>query len=188
MWMHRKARAVLASLAVAAALGACDDDDDDNNGTGPNTERVYRQVERLGNPLVSEVTFDKRDHGFHNTTGPSTDVANGFKSIVSGFVTGVGGRPEALGAGIADALVPDVLIAQVDKPRDSAGWLLWLAPFGNGYGGRKLDEDVVDRGLDAIFGDLIVPDGAIPGLSSQNVPGNDVPFVATFPYLAEPHS
>ncbi|MEO6331463.1 MAG: hypothetical protein ABIV11_03665, partial [Gemmatimonadaceae bacterium] len=50
-------------------VAACDDD----NITDPNTTRVFNQIERLGNPLVSEVFFPKRDHGLHNTKGPESD-------------------------------------------------------------------------------------------------------------------
>ena len=51
---------------IAAAIGgsvlvasACNDN---NNTTSPDNTRVYHQIERLGNPLVSEVFFPKRDH------------------------------------------------------------------------------------------------------------------------------
>ena len=44
-----------------------------------NEFRTFNQIERLGNPLVSEVTLEKRDHGFHNSGEPSTDRAN-FKA------------------------------------------------------------------------------------------------------------
>jgi hypothetical protein len=174
-----KNRIIAVVLTIVLGTAACDDD---NLGVGPQADRMFNQVERLGNPLVSEVTFPKRDHGFHNTTGPSTDVANGFPTKVAVFITGVAGRQAQLANTIASVLVPDMLIVQTDKPGSGAGWLTWA--LANGYGGRRLTDDVVDAGLDAIFGDLLNATGAIPGLSTDNVPANDKAFSNSFPYLA----
>ena len=173
------------TLILALALGAtaCDDTDDVMT-TGPVESRVFVQVERLGNPLVSEVTFAKRDHGFHNTTGPSTDIANGFRGKLEGFVTAVAGRKPALAQTLSSVLIPDMLIVQTDKAGSTAGWLSWA--LAAGYGGRKLNDDVVDAGLQAIFGPLLDKDNVSPGLSTDNVAANDKPFGTTFPYLADP--
>ncbi|MGH7718772.1 MAG: DUF4331 family protein [Gemmatimonadaceae bacterium] len=177
---HGSTRALATALALTLALSACDDDDD---GVGPDGARVFDQIERLGNPLVSEVTLAKRDHGFHNSGNPSTDVAD-FRAKVEAFITGVAGRSPALAATISGVLLPDMLIVQTDRAANTSGWLTWA--LANGYGGRNLSDDVVDAGLDAIFGDLLSPTGATPGLSTDNVPANDKAFAATFPYLAPP--
>ena len=63
---------MLAVALLAAGAGACSDDDD-NGGAGPDTPRQYNQVQRLGNPLVSEVLLAKRSHAIHGTTDPSDD-------------------------------------------------------------------------------------------------------------------
>ena len=178
--MHMRIRA-LAALALMAVGGACNDDDDDNDITGTGGEPVYVQVERLGNPLVSEVTLAKRNHGFHNAGRPSTDVAN-HSAELRAFVTGVAGRDQNVANTLATVLLPDMLIVQTDKPATSAGWLTWA--LANGYGGRKLTDDVVDAGLQAIFGPLLSPNNVSPGLSTDNVNQNDRPFSNTFPYLA----
>lgn len=169
------------TLLVAGAVG-CQNED---GMLEPDDERTYVQIERLGNPLVSEVTFMKRDHGFHNTTSPATDVENGFRTKVAAFITGVAGRKQATADAIASVLVPDMLIVQPNRPRASAGWLTWA--LADGYGGRNLTDDVVDAGLMAIFGPLLDPENVSPGLSTDNVPANDQPFLATFPYLARPN-
>jgi hypothetical protein len=146
--------ATLGVLGVAVITQACDGLND-KFLAGPDLERTYTQVERLGNPLVSEVFFAKRDHAFHNTTGPSTDVAS-FKRELEGFVSGptsVANRPAAVATTLSSVLLPDMLIVQVDKPGSTAGWLSWA--LANGYGGRKLTDDVVDAGLAAIFGPLL---------------------------------
>ena len=174
---------LFARLAFAVALmlvaAACSDDKINGPAAGP---RVFNQVERLGNPLVSEVFLDKRDHGFHNAGKPSTDVAN-FKTKLEGFVRNVAGRNQTVQTTLSSVLLPDMLIVQLDKTPSSAGWLTWA--LANGYGGRRLNDDVVDAGLAALFGSLIDPNNQSPGLASQHVPGNDKPFLSTFPYLAE---
>jgi hypothetical protein len=171
-------------LATALVSTACDNDDSDG-GFAPAEARIFNQIERLGNPLVSEVTFAKRDHGFHNTTGPQTDVSNGFRGKVEAFVTGVAGREATLATTLSSVLVPDLLIVQTNKPGNGAGWLTWA--LADGYGGRKLTDDVVDAGLAAIFGSLLNPRNVSAGLSTDNVGANDKTFTAAFPYLATPH-
>jgi hypothetical protein len=175
----------LPALLLAAGLAACND----NGVTGPGEVRMYDQVQRLGNPLVSEVFLAKRSHPQHGTTGPADDVA-GIGDEFKSFVTGVAGRSQTLANTLASVLLPDMLIVQTDKPVASAGWLTWLPQLGNGWGGRKLPDDVVDLGLLAIFGDPfgIDPAGAAgkEALTTDNV-ASDSPFLATFPYLATPN-
>jgi hypothetical protein len=107
----RNTRKLLAWLAAVTPLVAAGCGDE---AVGPDPERVFVQIERLGNPLVSEVTLAKRNHGFHNTTGPTTDVAN-FTTELEAFITGVAGREQALADLISSVLLPDMLIVQSDK-------------------------------------------------------------------------
>ena len=169
----------LGALALVLTGGACNDDND-ITGTAGN-DRVYVQVERLGNPLVSEVFLAKRNHGFHNAGKPSTDVASHAAELKT-FVTTVAGRDAGIANTLASVLLPDMLIVQTDKAATTAGWLTWA--LANGYGGRKLTDDVVDGGLSAIFGSLLSPNNVSAGLTTDNVNQNDKPFMATFPYLA----
>lgn len=182
--MLRQTRAALAALALAFAATACDDDANGAGATGPDTDRVYTQIERLGNPLVSEVFFMKRDHGLHNTTAPATDVANDFKGRIRTFVATVAGRNAAVQNTLADVLVPDMLLVYPNRAANTSGWLSWA--LANGYGGRNLSDDVVDAGLAAVFGGLLDPSNTSPGLASDNVGSNDKAFLTTFPYLAAP--
>jgi len=104
---------------------------------------------------------------------------------LKGFVANVAGRNATVQNTLAAVLLPDELIVQTDKDPGTAGWLSWA--LANGWGGRKLTDDVVDAGLDAIFGPLLDPNNTSPGLATDNVAANDIPFGATFPYLAAPH-
>lgn len=178
MQIRTRMLAVLGAFALATAA-ACSND---NNGiTAVPSDRVFVQVDRLGNPLVSEVFLAKRNHGFHNAGKPSTDVAN-HATELKAFVATVAGRDQSVANTLASVLLPDMLIVQTDKATNTAGWLTWA--LANGYGGRKLTDDVVDAGLAAVFGNLLSPNNVSPGLTTDNVNQNDKPFLATFPYLA----
>jgi hypothetical protein len=178
--MHRASLMFIAALATAGV--ACNDDE---GVLGVDTIRVYTQIERLGNPLVSEVFFMKRDHGLHNTNGPQDDagrVDTGGK--IKAFVASVG-RSATIGNTLASVLVPDMLLVYPNRAPNTAGWLTWA--LANGYGGRKLTDDVVDAGLTAVFGTLLDPAaGTVAGLTSDNVPPSVRSFSATFPYLEAP--
>ena len=58
---------VLTLMALVLGSAACSDDGDN---TGPSTTRMYNQVQRLGNPLVSEVLLSKRSHATHGLDRP----------------------------------------------------------------------------------------------------------------------
>lgn len=180
--MHSRSLMRLASVALVLPLfAACSDDDKDNTMTGPSGTRVYAQVERLGNPLVSEVFFMKRDHGLHNTTAPATDVANGFGDKIKAF-TNAFNRGATIGNTLAAVLVPDMLMVYPNRAGNTAGWLSWA--LANGYGGRKISDDVVDAGLTATFGNLLDPSASVlPGLTSDNVSPSVRSYPTTFPYL-----
>lgn len=176
------------ALTVAAVATAGCDAERGGAVAGPSlgtaqASRVFVQRERLANPLVSEVTVRKARHHAYNRGQPSTDVAQ-FTDDVSGFVTGVAGREQALADVIASVLLPDMLLVYPTRNPATAGWLSWA--FG-GYGGRTLSDDVVDVGLLAIFGPLLNPNDVTPGLTTDNIGSNDVLFRATFPYVAAAH-
>ncbi|MBC8086169.1 MAG: DUF4331 family protein [Phycisphaerae bacterium] len=181
MRFNISARLICAALSLPL-IAACSDDDDDNGGTtGPSTTRTYQQIERLGNPLVSEVFFMKRDHGLHNNTAPATDVANGFPDKIRAF-TNAFNRGPTIANTLATVLVPDMLMVYPNRAGNTAGWLSWA--LANGYGGRKLQDDVVDAGLTAIFGRLLDPAAAVvPGLTSDNISTSVRTYGTTFPYL-----
>ena len=168
-----------AGLVGLALLAGCN-----NDNVMAATERAYNQIQRLGNPLVSEVFLAKRSHPVHGATGPAQDVTL-ISAELKAFVANVAGRNATVQNTLAAVLLPDELIIQTDQDPASAGWLSWA--LANGWGGRKLTDDVVDAGLSAIFGSLLDPSNTSPGLTTDNVAANDVTFDDTFPYLAAPH-
>ena len=78
-----------------------------------NTSVTFDQIERLANPLVSEVFVDKREHGHFNASQPGEDVAQ-FRDDISRFITTVAGRSQAYGDAVAAALTPDMLLVRLD--------------------------------------------------------------------------
>lgn len=170
----------LTNPAVSSSVNADDDDSADGN-------TVYEQVEFLGNPLVSEVTISKANHDEYNRTQPYNTATFGPQSLA--FINAFrGGQPEVANT-LGAVLYPDMLIVESSKNPATAGWLSWA--LANGWGGRKLTDDVVDAGLSAIFGKIISANGAycdnftLP-LCTDNVGANDKSFSNTFPYLASP--
>jgi len=193
--MRHTTKWAAAALSALALTAGCADGDRGRGVTAPDLAaanvdprgRVYDQVEFLGNPLVAEVTILKANHNTYNRTQPYNTAT--FLPQTAQFVTGVAGRPAALANTLGSVLYPDVLVVDSSKDPSTAGWLSWA--LANGWGGRKLTDDVVDTGLIAIFSSLLSPTGAscAPGqlpLCTDNVPVNDKSFLATFPYLAAP--
>jgi hypothetical protein len=173
--------ALLALGSIGLVAGCGDDNKDGGTPTGPDLNRTYVQIERLGNPLVSEVTLAKRTHGAHNAVGPASDTAL-FADELKTFVTSFG-RPQALADLLATVLLPDELIVDTSKAATPAGWLTWA--LADGYGGRLLTDDVVDTGLSAIFGTAVNDQNPLPArYHSDNVPASTQTFnLSTFPYL-----
>ena len=179
------------TVGLIVSVSGCSDEDD-NGGVTPGQSRAYNQVQRLGNPLVSEVLLAKRSHPTHGSIGP-VDDANLIAAEALGFLTGTGSvanRDPGYAAVLGGGLIPDMLIVQTDKDPSNSGWLTWLnlAPCPNGYGGRKLDDDVVDLALRAVFGDPFGadPTHTTPSLTTDNV-ANDSQFLTAFPYVGAPN-
>jgi len=199
MYWLKSARAGVAGLAFSVALLGCGDANGSaardlmgpsasaNDEADDDDDRVYDQIEFLGNPLVSEVTIVKANHDAYNMTQPYNTAT--FRPQTEAFVTGFG-RPAALANTLGSVLYPDMLVVDPTKDPGTAGWLSWA--LANGWGGRKLSDDVVDLGLTAIFSSFLSPTGALCApfqlpLCTDNVSANDAAFTTTFPYLAAPH-
>jgi hypothetical protein len=82
---HLLRRMTLGAAVAALGLGAAGCGDDN----GPSTPTTYDQIQRLGNPLISEVLLSKASHPTHGTIGPDADAAMIGPEILS-FITGAG--------------------------------------------------------------------------------------------------
>lgn len=182
-----------------------------------NTTIRFDQIERLANPLVSEVFIEKREHDHHNNSQPTEDRAQFTDDIVT-FVRNVAGRSQGVADAIAATLVGDfarggstaggdMLMVFMDRaagvtaviandPAQTAGnvvgWLTYLPvpPLAGamGYGGRKLrGDDTTDKGLLVTFGPLLDANNVSAGLATDNVPANDGTVLSTFPYFPVPN-
>ena len=110
---HLLRRMTLGAAVAALGLGAAGCSDDN----GPSTPQSFDQIQRLGNPLISEVLLSKASHPTHGTIGPDADAAMIGPEILS-FITGSGsvaGRSEAYANTLGSVLLPDVLVVQTDK-------------------------------------------------------------------------
>jgi Domain of unknown function (DUF4331) len=185
----KRAIAGLMTAALVFSAAACNNATTDL--TGVDTNRVYVQIDRLGNPLVSEVFFPKRDHGLDNNTSPINDVqpmSSGGSDVpghIRAFVSSFPGRTEKTITTLQAVLAPDELLVFPNRAPTTAGWLSWA--LSAGYGGRKLTDDVVDIGLSAVFGNALDPaQPVLAGLTSDNVGPSVRSFSSTFPYLEVP--
>jgi hypothetical protein len=169
---------------------------------------AWRQVSRLGMPLVNEVVLPLAQKDRWNASRPADDgqflsyvvdpeparllhllyglavPATPRHDLVAVFLTGVEGlnkRPDVvpsemirLNVALAPSAAPDrlgVLAGQLDG-------------FPNG---RRLVDDVVDIELRAVAG-VLVGAGEPNSLLGDGVDANELPFQATFPYVAPAHA
>lgn len=174
--VNKIATGLLLTLAIATA--SCDKDKNEDNF---DTSGTYTQNDQMARPAVNTVFVSSARKNEFNTTVPSAMNA-AFNAQFQSVLTGFGYTQNALGqdkATFAGLLVTDVLNVKTNG----------TTTFFDGTNvltGRALADDVIDTELLLIFGG---PTGASnPGLTKDNVNGNDKAFVATFPYLAVPHN
>ena len=170
----------------------------------------YRQVSRLGMPLVNEVVIPIGDKDKFNASAPRRDgqfldyvtepelpqkveAVYGFQApeeprndLVSVFLTGLEGLNQPEGVTPSEQLRLNITTAVSEDP-DRLGV---LAGDNQGFpNGRRLGDDVVDIALRASQGALVGPEQD-PEMRDDdlgdNVNVNDVEFGDSFPYLALP--
>ncbi len=161
----------------------------------PSAGSEFTQQDRLARPAINEVLapVSNRRHEINNKISPTGDSGE-LANDIDNFLTNTAGRSRAITDVIKAVLVPDVL--KVDLSQNSAAAYLGVetgGATGGKFGGRKLDDDVVDADLGVVFGKTIstlglAPDDgkAIPSLTSDNVGSGGKGFMRTFPYLGAP--
>jgi Domain of unknown function (DUF4331) len=161
----------------ALVLTGCDKNDMDADNF--DTSGSYTQNDQMARPAVNTVFVNSARKNEFNTTVPSAQNA-AFNAQFQSVLTGFGYTQNALGqdkATFAGLLATDVLNVKTSG----------VTTFFDGTNvltGRALADDVIDTELLLIFGG---PAGTSnPGLTRDNVNGNDKAFSGSFPYLASP--
>ena len=151
-----------------------------NPGGIPPFAEKYEQKDQMARPAINTVFVGSSRKDEFNTTIPSAMNA-AFKTDFVNKLTAFGYTSNILGLTkdqFATVLVTDVLTASTTG----------VTTFYDGthvLTGRALADDVIDVELTLIFGG---PTGTFnPGLTSDHVNANDVPFLTSFPYMASPH-
>lgn len=177
------------------------------NGDGTvTTDGPLVQVSRLGAPLVNEVVVPRGAKDLFNASHPRDD-AQFLKGVtdpelatlmnaVLNFPAPTTGRDDLVQVFLTG--VPGATMPANVKPSEQLRINLAVPPSANpnpmgviggdlgGYpNGRRLIDEVTDISLQAVGGVLKMVPGA--NTLSQGVPGNDVPFRSTFPYVALPN-
>jgi len=165
----------------------------------------FRQVSRLGMPLVNEVVIPIKDKDRFNASKPAKDgqfadyvlrpelpklieavygisaPAEPRDDLVAVFLTGVDGLNQPRNVTPSEQLRLNMTTPVADNPKR----LGVIAGDNQGYpNGRRLADDIVDISLRVVEGELR---GQKTGLG-DGVNSNDVPFKRSFPYVALPES
>jgi hypothetical protein len=172
---------------------------------GETTSGNFVQVSRLGMPLVNEVVIPVGQKDRWNGSVPTGDAqflsyvtepelpkllqavynipapATPRNDLVAVFLTGVPGLNQPPNGRASEMLRLNTDIGPTRSPARLGVLAGDLAGFPNG---RRLTDDVIDIELQAVVGVL----GGVKTSLGDGVNVNDVPFRATFPYLAQPHS
>ena len=166
------------------------------------------QVSRLGNPLINEVIIPTNKKDYWNSTSPAQDSQfkseytnpilaavleklypqfgpfqqSGRSDLTEVLLTGIP-KLNYTGAKLADELRLNLSVAPTAA--DKVNRLGVIAGDNAGYpNGRRLGDDVIDIDERVVAGELIghkLPLG-------DGVDANDVPYLASFPYVAPPFS
>jgi len=165
----------------------------------------YRQISRLGSPLVNEVVIPLKDKDRFNASSPSNDTqflnyvtkpelpklieaVYGIEApdqprndLVAVFLTGVDGLNQPENVTPSEQLRLNMSTPVTGSP-DPLGV---IGGDNQGYpNGRRLADDVIDISLQVVEGELV----GNPNDLSDGVDTNDVEFGNSFPYVALPAS
>jgi hypothetical protein len=170
---------------------------------------TFRQVSRLGMPLVNEVVVPVGTKNHWNASEPRDDAqfltavtnpelpvlvqllygipapATPRNDLVQVFLTGVPGLNQPAGVRPSEMLRLNMSTPPTAMPNR----LGVLGADNGGFpNGRRLADDVIDIALRVVEGALIPGHPAAVDTLGDGVDLNDVPFGTTFPYVALPHA
>jgi Domain of unknown function (DUF4331) len=151
---------------------------------------TYRQIELLSRPAVKEVFEAFSSHDKTNRSEPYADKT--IKSQILSFSKNF--RSTKTAKVLQAVLYPNVLKADLSQNVTTASYLGYESggATGSKFGGRGLDDNIVDISLGALFGNTIsalglAPDDhkEVPCLTTDNVP-YDKSNTNKFPYVQSP--
>lgn len=195
-----------------------------SNGT-ISSSGSWRQVSRLGNPLINEVVIPLSRKDYWNASAPKDDSqflgryrSPELAALVNLLYPALPDAPTTNRDDLVAVLLTGVKLPDGssftftgNKPADLLRLNMGVAPTaavgaGNPFGvlagdlagfpnGRRLEDDVTDIELRAIacgYGDVLEGLLGLCNFSPNNQVGdgvnaNELPFLASFPYVATPH-
>ncbi len=174
---------------------------------GSTTRGPWVQLSRLDLPLINEAVIALKDKDRWNGSSPANDTqflsyvqnshlaallhlvlgvnvpADPRNDLVDTLLKGLAGLNQPAGVVPSSQLRLNMMVPPSATPNRLGAVGGDTAGFPNG---RRLTDDVVDIELAAIAG-CLQPAFAANCTLGDGVNANDVPFLATFPYLALPH-
>jgi hypothetical protein len=142
----------------------------------------YDEADQMARPAINTVFISAPDKDKFNVTVPgqmasafASEMKTNLLALNPGYTTNLLGLTADQFIGVVSTDVLNVSTTGKTTFYDGTNVLT----------GRALTDDVIDVELTLVFGG---PHGtANPGLTSDHVNANDVPFLTEFPYLASPH-
>lgn len=151
---------------------------------------VYKQIELLSRPAVKEAFEMFEDHNKTNRSEPYADPV--LKGQIKSFSLMF--RSNKWATTLQAILYPNVMKADLSQNTTKAAYLGYETggATGSKFGGRALNDDIIDISLGAIFGNTLSALGLIPDdhkeapcLTTDNV-SYDKMNTNTFPYIQAP--
>lgn len=151
---------------------------------------VYKQIELLSRPAVKEAFEAFASHDTTNRSQPYADPT--LKSQIKSFALNF--RSNKTASTLQAVLYPNEMLADLSQNVTTASYLGYETggATGSKFGGRGLDDDIIDISLGALFGNTLSALGLIPDdhkeapcLTTDNV-GYDKSNHMTFPYIQGP--
>jgi hypothetical protein len=161
-----------------------------NNPGPPPGATTYKQIELLSRPAVKEAFEAFEDHNKTNRSEPYADPT--LKSMIKSFALNF--RSKTTAATLQAVLYPNVMKVDLSQNTTTAAYLGYETggATGSKFGGRGLDDDVIDISLGALFGNTLsalglIPDDhkEVPCLTTDNV-SYDKMNTLMFPYVQSP--
>ena len=160
------------------------------------TGNLWKQMDRLARPAINELfaTVANDQHKKNDEISPIDDKFF-LKPEINNFMVNVAGRSQAIADVVTAVTIPDVLKANLASTSPKAAYLgVETGGFtGSTFGGRALNDDVIDLSLGIVFGNTIPALGLAPDdgreiatLTTDNVGADAKHFLTTFPYLGDP--